>query len=354
MKIVNVPIDEIKPYKNNPRNNKEAVKFVKNSIQDFGFRQNLVLDENNVIIVGHTRYLAAKALGYKTLPCEIACDLSPEQAKAYREADNKTGEVATWNPDLLNAELNELKQSFDMSRYNFSLKDFNVLNDDKNEISEERERLYYGDAREATANAYLLHDYDPERAEGKYNMPMLKAVQHVPSRLIGFNYLLSSSEYDAGIHFYIDDYQFERIWNRPYMYIEKLKAFDCALTPDFSLYLNMPLAMKVWNIYRSRLIGQMMQDAGIIVIPTLSWAEKETFEFCFDGIERGGVVSVSTIGIKQDKEAAEIWRAGMDEAMKRLKPSAVVVYGGDIGYEFGNTKSVFISNDVIDRWKERQ
>ena len=72
--------------------------------------------------------------------------------------------------------------------------------------------------------------------------------------------------------FFIDDYQFERVWNDPYTYIERLREFPCALTSDFSLYLDMPMAMKIWNVYRSRLIGQMMQDADIVVIPTLSWA----------------------------------------------------------------------------------
>ncbi len=184
-------------------------------------------------------------------------------------------------------------------------------------------------------------------------MPVLDPVQHIPERLIGFNYMLSSEEFDAGIHFYIDDYQFERVWNNPYKYLEKLAKFDCVLTPDFSLYMDMPRAMKVWNIYRSRMIGQIMQDSGVVVIPTLSWAEGETFSFCFDGIELGGTVSVSTVGVKQSKEAIQIWTAGMDEAMKRLEPSVVVVYGGDIGYDFRDTEAVYIENEVLERWKER-
>ena len=109
------------------------------------------------------------------------------------------------------------------------------------------------------------------------------------------------------------------------------------------------MAMKIWNVYRSRLIGQICQDLGAKVIPTLSWAEEATFQFCFDGIEPGGVVSVSTIGVKQDEEATKVWTHGMDEAIKRLTPSCVLVYGGDIGYKFP-CKAVYINNAVTEKW----
>ena len=76
----------------------------------------------------------------------------------------------------------------------------------------------------------------------------------------------------------------------------------------------MPMAMKVWNTYRSRMIGQIMQREGLCVIPTLSWAEEATYTFCFDGIEPGGVVAVSTVGVARSKEARQLWFNGMDEA----------------------------------------
>ena len=94
----------------------------------------------------------------------------------------------------------------------------------------------------------------------------------------------------------------------------------------------------------------MMQDAGITVIPTLQWAEKETFAFCFDGIEQGGTVTVSTIGVKKEESATKVWFDGMDEAIKRIKPSQVLVYGGDIGYNFPKNISVkFYDNKAFDR-----
>lgn len=163
--------------------------------------------------------------------------------------------------------------------------------------------------------------------------------------------MLTSQQYDKGIHFYIDDYQFERVWNSPHEYMDKLARFDCCLTPDFSLYTEMPLAMQIWNTYRSRLIGQIMQTYGIDVVPTLSWCREDSLEFCFDGIEPGGTVSVSTIGVKTDDTASELWVAGMDEAIRKLHPECVVVYGGDIGYEFP-CDTVYINNHNSERFRK--
>lgn len=101
---------------------------------------------------------------------------------------------------------------------------------------------------------------------------------------------------------------------------------------------------------RTRQGAVFQQDMQVKAIPTLSWAEDASFQFCFDGIEPGGTVSVSTIGVKRDKESMEVWKAGMDEAIKRLKPSAVVVYGGDIGYKFP-CKTVYFENAITEKMK---
>ena len=83
-------------------------------------------------------------------------------------------------------------------------------------------------------------------------------------------------------------------------------------------------------------MGAFYQSKGIKVIPTISWAEKETFEFCFQGIPKGSVVSVSTIGVKEDKNALRIWNEGMTEMIKRIEPSAILVYGGALDFDYGS------------------
>lgn len=345
MQIVEKNLFELKPYINNPRCNDNAVNNLANSIKQFGFKVPIVIDKNNVIVCGHTRIKAAEKLKLKSVPCIIADDLTETQIKAFRLADNKVAERATWDMNKLDEELTELTNlDFDMADFGFEQK-VNELDDDFFDDSENE--------RVRTANTYNLDSYDPTNTDGFYQMPIIKAIKDYPTSLISFNYVLSTEpKKNMGVHFYLDDYQFERVWNNPESYLDKLASFDYVLTPDFSLYLDMPMAMKIWNIYRSRLIGQMLQNIGAKVIPTLSWAEKDTFKFCFDGIEPGGVVSVSTIGVKRDSNAMQIWQDGMKEALKRLKPSYVIVYGGDIGFKF-SCKVKYISNTITEKFKEK-
>lgn len=132
MEVKNVSIDSIKPYKNNPRDNEAGVDAVANSIKEFKWQQPIVVDENNVIIVGHTRYLAAKKLGLKEVPVKVATGLTPEQVKAYRLADNKTGELTDWDMGLLDDELADIAD-IDMSDFGFDLD----LGDDEAEVQED-------------------------------------------------------------------------------------------------------------------------------------------------------------------------------------------------------------------------
>lgn len=115
---VMMSVSDIRPYEKNPRKNQEAVQYVKNSIEEFGFNQPIVVDDDNVIIVGHTRYLAAKELGLKEIPVFVAAHLSKEQAKAYRLADNKTAEFAMWDEELLKQELEEI-MNVNMAAFGF-------------------------------------------------------------------------------------------------------------------------------------------------------------------------------------------------------------------------------------------
>lgn len=119
--------DELKEYDNNPRINDNAVDAVANSIKEFGFKVPIVIDKDNVIIAGHTRLKAAKMLGLENVPCIVADDLTPEQVKAFRIADNKTGEIAEWDLSLLEQELSEL-QNLDFEMGQFGFDDVETLN----------------------------------------------------------------------------------------------------------------------------------------------------------------------------------------------------------------------------------
>ena len=105
IKIIEKSIDELIPYENNARINDKAVDAVANSIKEFGFKNPIIIDKNNVIIAGHTRLKALQKLGIKKAPCIIADDLTEEQVKAFRIADNSTAQIADWDLEKLNAEL---------------------------------------------------------------------------------------------------------------------------------------------------------------------------------------------------------------------------------------------------------
>ena len=127
MKISNISIDKIKPYSKNPRKNDKAVPAVAASIREFGFLIPMVLDRNNEIVCGHTRYKAAQQLGLKEVPCVIADELTPKQVKAFRLADNKTSELASWDFSMLQDTLSELELDFNMGDFGFaSMSDLNV------------------------------------------------------------------------------------------------------------------------------------------------------------------------------------------------------------------------------------
>lgn len=120
MNIIEKNINDIKPYEKNPRKNDHAVEYVANSIKEFGFKVPIVIDKDGVIVAGHTRYKASKKLGLEKVPCIIADDLSDEQIKAYRLADNKVGESAKWDDGLLGAELSEIF-NINMELFDFDL-----------------------------------------------------------------------------------------------------------------------------------------------------------------------------------------------------------------------------------------
>lgn len=342
-KKTDVDIDLLIPYQNNAKEHSEKqIKKLAESIREFGFISPVLVDGDYNVIAGHGRLMAARMIGMHKIPCVFIEGLSEDQRRAYILADNRLAEFGKWDMDLVGAELADLDGiDFDISSLEFPDIDF----DDGG---------YYGDERERTNDAYNLGiAHDTDMSEDFWQMPIIKNDGIIPERLIGFNYAKSSKDKATGIHFFIDDYQFERVWNAPQKYIDILKVYDCILSPDFSLYMDMPMPMKIWNVYRSRQIGAYYQGCGLKVVPTISWAEPETFCFCFEGIPAGSIVAISTIGVKEHKESLEVWKSGVDEMLKRIEPQTVLIYGGRLDYEFP-CDVVYYDNEVLKRWKKQE
>lgn len=340
MQIEVIDIDKIHKYeKNAKRHPKKQIEQIKKSIEEFNYNDPIAIDENNMIIEGHGRFEALKQLGYKQVECIRLTHLSEQEKKAYILAHNKLNMETGFDDEILWDELDSIVD-FKMDDFGFNL-------------DKAFDNLFKENERVKTNNKYNLDIVDIENSSNNFwQMPIIENDNYIPSDLIGFNYAKTSENKETGIHFYIDDYQFERVWNRPEDYTEILKQYECILTPDFSLYLDMPMPMKIWNIYRSRQIGQYYQKQGIKVIPTISWAEKETFDFCFEGIPKGSIVSISTIGVKKNKEALKIWTEGVDAMIQAIEPSTILVYGGKLDYNYGDIQVKYYENKVTEKFKK--
>lgn len=322
-------VDELIPYERNAWDNKAGVPAIATSIKEYGFRGQIKVwsRENPVIISGHHRVLALKELGIEELDdehIEFCDDMTEDEVKAFRLADNKTGQSGKWNRALSREEVRSLtSKGMDMSKFGF---------DFKSKVKP------YGAERGRTDDYYNLRLVNARHCYGE--MPKLEPSDFKPTSLLAFNYAKTAEDTSQSLHFFIDDYQFERLWNKPEQYLDLLQKFEAVLTPDFSLYMDMPLPMQRWNEYRRRALGNYWQRNGIEVIPTLSWSTPESYSFCFDGLPKGATYATSTVGVKGDENALAIWRDGMSAAIKAIKPKRLLLYGGSIDFDFGKIEVV--------------
>lgn len=155
----------------------------------------------------------------------------------------------------------------------------------------------------------------------------------LPDTMRGFNEIMGRKPGTRGqgptscAHFFLDDYQFERCWNRPELYPPILAECAMTLTPDYSLYTDMPEPIQRWNIYRSRLLGAYWQKLGLTVIPTIQYSTPASYEYAFDGLPHHATIATSTVGVLQHSEARDLWQQGMYMAIMQLDPAQILVYG---------------------------
>lgn len=166
------------------------------------------------------------------------------------------------------------------------------------------------------------------KTEGKYDVPILNSFRYEPSEFVGFNYAKSvKNKSDKSLHFFIDDYQFERLWREPIKYIELLSQFHSIMTPDFSLYTDYPKSLQIYNHYRKHWLGAFWQSLGFKVIPTLAWSDEESFDWCFDGVPKGATVAISSVGTQKNKETKKLFKIGWDAMIEKIQPETVIFHG---------------------------
>lgn len=163
---------------------------------------------------------------------------------------------------------------------------------------------------------------------GVYGMPRLDPEHIEIPEFIPFNYAKScKDEGNKGVHFFLHDYQFRRLWDMSERYMMLLQRFACVCTPDYSLYTDMPKAIQVYHHYKKQWMGAYWQANGMTVIPTVSWSDHESFNWCFDGIPHGGSVAVSSVGCMKDKESLERFLDGFQAMTERISPEQILFFG---------------------------
>ena len=168
---------------------------------------------------------------------------------------------------------------------------------------------------------------DGAMRSGKYGFSTIHATRARPERLISFDKAVSCRDRSQWVHCYIPDPLFSRLAQNPWRYLPMYQGYDGAITPDFSVGIRMPLYRQIQSVGDGRAIGSWLQRCGVDVIPNVRWGLRETYEFCFDGVEPGGTVSVGTLGCTRDKELREVFREGVPEMLRRVEPTCVIVYG---------------------------
>ena len=167
---------------------------------------------------------------------------------------------------------------------------------------------------------------------GKYDMPKIESfnLDNLNCKYIlalPFNYALTDPDPSSKIcHFYLDDYQFERVWREPDLYIPLLKNFNAVIGADFSMYENLALPQQLYNNWRIKVLMAYWQSQGIKVIPNIQWSNSKSFDYAFDGYSPGGLVAVSSVGCR-DKHARELFTQGYTKMLEVLHPDKILLIG---------------------------
>lgn len=303
---ITLKIDEIKPYGKNPRKNDKAVKDVQQSIIECGYNDLIEVDEDNVILSGHTRRKALEVLGYKQAECIRISGMTDEQKRKYRILANKTGEKAKWDEELLKGEMFDL----DFSAFSF---DFDKVYEDKPE-----------DYKQTKSYDNLFMSGDVEQGND-WGIPVLKPVTVDTSGAEWVSFGEKASIKDPAntiLQMYVDDYKFESVWTTPKKWLELFQSCRAVVAPDFSCYTDMPKAQQLWNHYRRQWCAKFWQDNGVMVIASISFPIGDVRVWHTEGIPEGTACATSFVGDALDKEQNLTDTINLVE---KLKPSQLFI-----------------------------
>ena len=173
------------------------------------------------------------------------------------------------------------------------------------------------------------------KGSGEFNIPVIPKSDFSEEDLenlllIGFDRAKNDlKNLNRMVHFFLYDYKFEKIWQHPDDYVDKLKDYKGVLSPDFSMYLKMNRTLQLYNTFRNRWCGAYLASKGIKVIPTINWGNEDTFDFCFEGVPKGSIVAVSTYMVQEHNNHADqkdFFLKGYDEMLRRIQPAKIICY----------------------------
>ena len=201
-----------------------------------------------------------------------------------------------------------------------------------------------------------LHLIEGANLSPRYQFPELEPSDYEPVSAIPFDKARAATDFKQWVHFYIHDRSFECVWHNPQQYLTLLSRFQGVLSTDFSIYRDMPIAVQIWNIYRNRVISYWLQSSGVNIIPNISWGDKRSFDFCFEGVPKQSTVSVSTNGCIRDKVDRYCFMKGLEKMIEVLEPQRVICYSSmpdDIFSRYYDTNTQFIHlPHYINRFKK--
>ena len=167
------------------------------------------------------------------------------------------------------------------------------------------------------------------RCVGEFGIPQIKGstITKIPE-LIGFNFINGCAQPEnKAVHFFLDDYQFKRVWEIPSKQIARLQKFRCVCSPDFSIYTDFPKALQIYSHYKKHWCAAYWEDNGIEVIPSINWGDESTYSWCFDGEPTGGTVAITSQGTQNRSDTKKLFLKGYDAMLERLQPDTIIFYG---------------------------
>lgn len=213
-------------------------------------------------------------------------------------------------------------------------------------------------SNELDVNNYIKMPDDWQLTD-KHQIPILKGLhfKQLPEDfyLVPFNeaYKVNKSiRKHCNIHFFLADYLFERTWSKLTQTADFLKDYKTVLSPDFSLYTDMPIAMQIFNHYKKMYVSKYWQDRGMRVIPVACWSDERSFDFCFEGMPKNSLVAVSSVGVMNNKNAQLLFSQGYSKMLEVLEPKQILWYGKEHECMDNSIPHIIVQPSYIERFKK--